>query len=592
MPINLLVRQAASLAVACLVGLTAGVAAQAPAVSAADGADQHNMAYSPPLLNLDLTVAPVVRNARGLPGEDVAGASEQDVGEGFQSNLAFHSPLLNADMGVAPVFRKARSLPSDAVAGRFEHGVASGDPLADSVILWTKVTPLLSAQPIPVSYEMSQTSNFASISTNGTVLTSSDVDYTVKVDVKGLAPATTYYYRFLVGSVSSPVGRTKTLPSENANVQNVKLAVVSCANMPYGYFNAYTNIAKKEVDLVLHLGDYLYEYPNGEYGDGSKFTPSRVPQPNAEIITLADYRQRHAQYKADPDLQAAHHRHPFVTVWDDHEFANDARPDGAENHDPKMEGLWSERRMNAIRAYFEYMPIRPASSDQSGKIYRSFKVGKMLDLIMLDTRMHGMENGTNADFSKNLLGKTQETWLYSSLSSSKSRGAAWRVIGNQIILSPMTIVGINLGSIETWDDFGDSRARLLSHVVDNQIEDNVVLTGDIHAAFAFNVPRTSPYNIFKYNWLTGSGSVMVEFVGTSITSPGPSWIEQTVLKLTQPHLWHQNASKRGYMILDLKNDVTKAEYWALDTIDSRSSGEKLDAVVETKKGSGKITKVN
>ncbi|KAI8999480.1 alkaline phosphatase [Gaertneriomyces semiglobifer] len=472
----------------------------------------------------------------------------------------------------------------------FKHGVASGDPLADSVILWTKVTPT-TPQPVSVNYQVSLTKDFAAIISQGTVLTSSEVDYTVKVDVSGLSPSTTYYYRFVVGDTTSPVGRTKTLPAENVDPENVKLAVVSCSNLPYGFFNAYGNIAKKDVDMVLHLGDYIYEYGNGEYGDGSKFNPPRIPQPNAEILSLSDYRQRHAQYKTDPDLQAAHQSHPFITIWDDHEFTDNATPDGAANHQAN-EGPWSVRRLNAIRAYFEYMPIRQAATDHFGKIYRSFKVGKMLDLIMLDTRMHGMDNGTSADPSKNLLGKTQESWLHSTLSASKSRGAYWRVLGNQVIMAPLTIVGVNPSALEGWDDFPDTRARLLSHLTSNSIKNNIVVTGDLHIAMAMNVPAVSPYNPFKYNWRTGEGSVLVEFVGTSVTSPGFNWALQSGLKLTQPHMWHVNGGKRGYMIVDLRREVAKSEYWIVDSVDSRNPSEKLDAVVQTLPGTGRISRVD
>ncbi len=238
----------------------------------------------------------------------------------------------------------------------FQHGVASGDPLHDRVILWTRVTSDRWYDDIDVKWQVARDPKMRRIVATGRTNTNIWRDFTVKVDVDGLDDARTYYYQFSAKGERSPVGRTRTLP--RGRVDAARLAVVSCSNLPAGLFNVYALIAQRgDLDAVLHLGDYIYEYGNGTYGDGALL--GRTPLPDKEIITLADYRQRHAQYKSDPDLQAVHQQHPFICVWDDHEITNDAWKDGAENHNPELgEGEYSVRKRAAIRAYFEWMPIR------------------------------------------------------------------------------------------------------------------------------------------------------------------------------------------------------------------------------------------
>lgn len=249
----------------------------------------------------------------------------------------------------------------------FLHGVASGDPLADRVVLWTRVTGDADAPAeIPVSWVIAEDPALKRIVGAGVTLTSQDVDFTVKIDAEGLKAEKTYYFRFRSLGHSSPIGRTKTLPKKDRALERLRLAFASCSNYPYGFFNAYGAIAQRpDLDAVLHLGDYLYEYANGEYGDGSAI--GRVPNPDREIVSLADYRARHAQYKTDPDLQEAHRQHPFIVVWDDHETTNNSWRDGAENHQPE-EGDFQARKAAAIQAYFEWMPLRGEQRDDTGKI--------------------------------------------------------------------------------------------------------------------------------------------------------------------------------------------------------------------------------
>ncbi|KAI8908658.1 alkaline phosphatase [Powellomyces hirtus] len=506
-------------------------------------------------------------------------------------NIAFSSPIINVPALAKPKpnvdairnsLMKGRPAGLKAFATSFEHGVASGDPTADAVILWTKVTTT-DPSAVPVTYQVAATPDFAKVVASAVVVTDQSVDHTVKVDIKGLNPNTTYYYRFTTAAgVSSPVGKTHTLPPANdTSVANYKLAVVSCSSYPHGFFNSYAGIGRRQdVDIVVHLGDYIYEYANGEYGDGSSI--GRVPVPNKEITTLEDYRTRHASYKKDSDLQAAHLVHPWITVWDDHEFANDAWEDGAENHDPEKEGPWIARKANAIRAYFEYMPIRPAKIDASGHIYRSFQVGKLFDLIMLDTRVDGRsETGVIWPWKKNdpkrtILGFDQEAWLNNQLAASKSRGAKWRFLGNQVLFSPLKVLGITI-LYDSWDDYPAARNRLLDFMEQNAIKDTVILTGDIHTAFAINAPGKS------------ANSAMVELVTTSVTSPGAGSIPTGALKLANKHIKYGNGGSRGYLLVSINQEKVTAEFIAVDTIAQRATGEKVDAVIETKAGSGVIT---
>src|SRR5688572_16798522 len=322
----------------------------------------------------------------------------------------------------------------------FLHGVASGDPLADGVVLWTRVTPRASdgvSPPAVVSvvWRVALDARMSEVVLEGEVATSPDIDYTVKVDVRGLASARRYYYQFQAGSAASPVGTTRTLPI--GQVSSLRLAVTSCANYPQGFFHAYRQIAARtDLDVVLYLGDYIHEYANRAYGNGEPI--GRVPDPDREIVSLSDYRRRHALYKLDPDLQAVHRAHPALEIWDDHEIADNAYRDGAENHQ-SGDGDWAARKRAAVTAFYEWMPIRaPAPSDPL-RIYRSFAYGDLVDLTMLDTRLVGRDPLT-ADTcdprllepARQLLGPEQEAWFFEQLVQSKGRATRWRLVGQQV----------------------------------------------------------------------------------------------------------------------------------------------------------------
>lgn len=282
---------------------------------------------------------------------------------------------------------------SDDTTG-FTHNVASGDPLANRVILWTRYRPSGdAARNVTVTWQVAADESFAALVSSGEAKTGPKKDYTVKVDAAGLAPARHYFYRFIAEGVTSPVGRTKTLPQAGAT--EAKLGVLSCSNYPQGFFNVYREVAGRNLDAVLHLGDYIYEYADGVYSNDAAVAKGRAVKPKHEIVSLDDYRTRYALYRSDADLQAAHAAHPFICVWDDHEIANDTWKAGAENHD-ESEGPFDARKKAAVQAYHEWMPIRDNAEDIT-KINRTFDIGGLARLIMLDTRLIGRDKQLSYD---------------------------------------------------------------------------------------------------------------------------------------------------------------------------------------------------
>ncbi|RDW72710.1 alkaline phosphatase D family protein [Aspergillus mulundensis] len=550
----------------------------------------------------------------------------------FTSNLNYRSPSLNENhinLGIDTAKIHHRSLtkrsepaytPSEL---HFTHGVASGDPYADSVILWTRAAPSLnasasettvsgavplydhenekyakaSAHPICVTYRvLDSPSANASVVDEGEVYTSSDVDYTVKVEATGLQPFTSYWYQFRICDSEnvSPLGRTKTAPSADQDVEEVKLAVHSCSNYPTGYFNAYGNVARKDgVDYVIHLGDYIYEYENGVPG-----VDERAVIPPREIFSLYDYRTRLGQYRTDEDLRASHEMFPWIPVWDDHEIANNGYRDGFSglrnteesfvNYGPRISV--DQRKMNAVRAYFEWMPIRQVDMDDGLRIWRSFQMGTLFDLIMLDTRNYDRsitDLSDNTEYIKSihdsparsLLGPRQENWFYRTLSESHSRGAKWRVIGNQLVFAHIQQVNED-GSLsfnaDAWTGYRANQNRTLRHLYENGIGDNINIAGDTHVNWVSDMiwEGTHPYNN-----ITGAGSVGVEFAGTAVSSTGLSTVSvsdaETIAQSysVNPELKWVEGYYRGYFELHLRRDKAKARYFGCPSVASRNSWE-------------------
>ena len=528
----------------------------------------------------------------------------------------------------------------------FDHGVASGDPLPDRVIVWTRVTPQTSRKRVKVRVEMASDEKFKSLVHSSSETATAESDYTVKIDIKGLLAGTVYYYRFRSGRATSPVGRTKTLPEGDAD--SVKLAVFSCANYPTshgGYFNVYGHAAKMaDEDAVVHLGDYIYEYgkaPSRE-NDNPQETGRDLPQySDKEILTLDDYRRRYALYRTDPQLQALHAAHSFITVWDDHEIANDAYAGGAENHN-EGEGSFDARKAAALRAYYEWMPVRPVNRNDSGRIYRSFSFGNLVELFMLDTRLAGREKqlsykdyfDQNTGFDgrrfhedigspdRTLLGRDQLAWLEGKLAGST---AVWQVLGQQVLMGRMNIpaeIIPYLGdrtpavadlvdrlaeikeralrddpsptqsdldrinsvlpyNLDAWDGYPGEREMVLG-VAYGADKNLVVLAGDTHNGWANNLKD-----------VTGN-QVGVEFATPSVSSGGL----ETYLKLEPKQagelardlevlvddLVYSNARDRGYMIVSFTPERAQSRWIYVDTVkqsefsEMTSSGKTLSVL--------------
>ncbi len=491
----------------------------------------------------------------------------------------------------------AASAYAGAVA--FAHGIASGDPLSDRVILWTRVTPS-AAGPVPVRWTVARDRALTQIVRSGTFETDASRDYTVKVDVDRLPAGTVLFYGFAVGAQASPVGRTKTAPK--GKVDQARIAVCSCSNIPFGYFNAYDAMSKIEaLDLVLHLGDYIYEYGREGYGGETGAKLGRQVEPPKEIVTLSDYRTRHAQYKADPALQAAHAAAPWMAVWDDHESANDSWAGGAQNHQPEAEGDWAARKAAALQAYFEWMPIRDMAPGRAREaIYRSVAWGDLIRIVMLETRLTAraqqlsfetdVAEGPAGFLSKlndpdrQILGQGQEQWLSETFAASKDQ-AAWRLVGNQVILArmpapdltklpapildqlaqrfpplrafaPLSALGVPW-NLDAWDGYPAQRERV--YEVARASGPTIVVTGDTHAAWA-NECRTQ------------SGALAaIEFGTTSITSPSfgdiflPFDVGALLTEASPEVLW-TDQHRRGFLLVTFKPEEALAEFFAVSTI--------------------------
>lgn len=535
-----------------------------------------------------------------------------------RAGLAGSGALALTALGRRPVAH------ADEALAPFVHGVASGDPLADRVILWTRYTPdTASSAEVELVVRVFADADLTDEvrSTRRTV--GPDTDFCCKVDIGGLSPATTYYYQFTApdGRVSL-VGRTRTLPAPGTTPERFRAAVVSCSNYTGGYFNGYAVIAEQDdVDVVLHLGDYIYEYGNDEdrYGP-AELAGERDHVPAVEMATLEDYRLRHGHYKLDPDLRRLHQLFPFITTWDDHESTNDSWRDGAENHgDGDVDGDgrdWAARKADAQQAYDEWMPIR---GEDPAVIYRSFPIGDLADLIYLDTRLEGrdeplgetldptlFETGID-DPERTLVSPIQLNWFANQLSSSQERGATWRIIGQQVmfmqwdagqLLDPGGYEGAsgqdapgfgvrpegNTINPDAWDGYTAERDRVFDIIDANEIDNLVVLTGDIHTSWAADLPRNAgqPYDPATntgYEPADGTGSRGVEFVTPSITSDnfneilaeqageqepfpeGSSAPFEAGILAENVHIKSVDLDRHGFMTLDITPERVLAEWF-------------------------------
>ncbi len=486
----------------------------------------------------------------------------------------------------------------------FTHGVASGDPDANSVVLWTRY---VAEQETGLVWEIAKDLDFQNIVQKGTVKAGPKRDYTAKTIARGLPAGSWFYYRFTApDGTHSPIGRTRTLP--DGAVSSLKLAVFSCSNLPFGYFNAYAHaVAQNDFDLVVHLGDYFYEYPVGTYPSLDKTVAGRTIMPEHELIKLADYRLRYNAYRMDADLLALHQNYPMISIWDDHEIANDTWMGGAQNHDPDSEGDWGARNTAARQAYYEWLPMRE-------RAYARYDFGDLASIVTLDTRLTGrteqlpyalalkgvdtrdqraviaaltaFRDGPWSDPARDMLGKEQENWLAETLHASKQSGQRWQVLAQQIVVGrtygPRSflaalpeqtpdwlkariqggVLAASVGlpvSTDDWSAYPAARSRFLSSLRQNA-DNAVILAGDSHNAWAHDL-----YD--KDEQKSGTNPAAVGFCGHSVSSPGleaylPMDEDKRAASLVEssPELRWANTSKRGYMAVTVTRDAAQCDW--------------------------------
>ena len=522
--------------------------------------------------------------------------------------LAAASPIVLAGCVTAAETAPPAGLVAARLPTGFTHGVASGDPDATSLLLWTRYVAA-NAQPAVLQWEAAADPGFARILARGEAQAAPERDFCVKAIADKLPADSRIYYRFRApDGLLSEAGRGRTLPAKGQ--RPMKLAVFSCANIGFGYFNAYAHAAMREdLDLLLHLGDYIYEYGDKTYPSPSQRGPGREGlQPDHELLALADYRQRYAFYRRDPDLQALHAAHSMMAVWDDHEFANDAWHGGAQNHQAATEGAWSARRAAARQAYYEWLPIRDAEH-----LYRSVKLGDLADLILLDTRIEGRdapvslprgltENppGSEAYLAaldvyraavqrpdRNLLGKPQRDWLAARLEASAKRGAPWQILAQQIVFGerryPPSVVERLPGSAseslrrglarsgdmhmrgvspsrDSWPGYGADRRWMLDQAA-KPGRRVVMLSGDTHNAWAFQ-----------------HGPRFIECATPAVSSPGmeasvplPPADLAALMRAASPGMLWCDTSHRGYLEIALSAETCAARWLLLDSIHAHRS---------------------
>ncbi len=486
----------------------------------------------------------------------------------------------------------------------FTHSVASGEPGPDEMLFWTRYAPT-SGDSARLKVEVSESADFARIVAGGEAVTGPWRDWTAKITVTGLQPGRRYHYRFVApDGTYSPIGRAKTLPDDRA--ASFKTAIFSCSNIGFGFFNAYAHAAARDdLDLVLHLGDYFYEYAAGGYPSLDQVVANRLPQPAGEIIHLADYRLRYASYRADPDLRALNEQHAMIASWDDHESANNSWEGGAQNHDPKTEGDWSDRKAAAIQAWREWMPV----SDEPWKAY---EIGGLATLFRTDTRLaarsHAEEIGDLLrqpdpmralidyrdhrwnDPAATMMGSQQEAWLYHGLGRSVKAGQKWQIVGFGTIIGTMRVpaeteqwidpskprlagylkAAVAAGKaglptdLDNWGGYPAARARFLkaAQAADANL---VVLCGDSHNAWAFDLAQDGR-------------AVGVEFAGHSVTSGGyesalsidPAMVAKALVAAS-PELKWCDTSRRGYMAMTVTPEKVSNDWLFVDTIKVRSA---------------------
>lgn len=503
----------------------------------------------------------------------------------------------------------------------FQQGVASGDPQRNSLVLWTRDA---SMQGTALRWQVATDPLFNNPVQSGEVVAGAANDYTVKIVATGLEPGRRYYYRFDTPQHTDPAGtpyrsmagRAQTLPAGSPD--SLRFAVVSCSSYPHGFFNGYRQAARHDdLDYVLHLGDYIYEYPgldpdgSNDYADPEAIAQGRVYRSDNQVepTILDDYRKRHRRYKEDPDLQLLHSRYAFITTWDDHETTdNSFDPDGsgpgggAVNHQ-STEGAWEDRKAAGVQAYNEWMPITAIDDVNDPQIHRHFAFGDLAELMILDTRIEGRHRQPNIFFdtyndpARRLISEAQEAWLKDRLSKAQQAGRTWKIIGQQVMMGhlqgppllgaeqpeeapsePVSPEWANVLNPDQWDGYNANRQRIWEHIkggaegIDVAIDNVVVLTGDIHTSWAMeHVDDPARVNAEPLIPVQKYG---VEFVTPSITSPGlpdPEGSLTTAVRTYNPHIKYSNLDRRGYMLLELTPDEAVAIWYHLESILEREN---------------------
>jgi alkaline phosphatase D len=462
----------------------------------------------------------------------------------------------------------------------FPLGVASGEPLPDGIVLWTRLAPEplagggMPMANVEVAWEIAKDRAFATIATKGTAVARPELGHSVRVEANGLEPGREYFYRFRVGREVSQTGRTKTAPPFGAAVDRLRFAVCGCSHYETGYFTAYRRLAAEQFDFVFHTGDYIYEGRE----DGGK-NPALVRQHQGdEIYTLVDYRNRYAQYKTDPDLRAAHASAPFVVAWDDHEVDNDYAGDHDENDTPPE--VFLLRRAAAYQAFFETMPVRAAMipNGPNMRLYRRLRFGSLLDLSVLDTRQYRSKQACGAttatgcaealDPSRTILGSTQEQWLFEQLGTVK---ATWTVLGQQVptfARDNQRAAPNGRYSMDKWDGYVASRQRLYARLKESKAPNPIVLSGDVHVHYGADLKLDfeNPQ----------SETVGVEFTNTSVTS-GADGAEVSAtwerMRGDNPHIKYHSA-RRGYIACTATPATMRADFKILDRVTVPDSPER------------------
>lgn len=528
------------------------------------------------------------------------------------------SLILTGTLGLGafaiPGFARASLLPAG-----FTHSVASGEPSQDSVLLWTRYVPATSDQSLTLRAQISETADFARIVADRPVVTGPWRDYTAKATLDGLKPGQRYFYRFLdAAGRASPTGRTQTLPEGDA--ARFGIAIFSCSNLGFGYFNAYAHAAARDdIDLAVHLGDYIYEYPQGYYPSADQAVSDRLPLPATEILHLADYRLRYASYRADPDLQALHAAKPMLIQWDDHESANDSWEGGAQNHTPEKEGDWNLRRAAAMQAWREWMPV-------SDEPWKSYEIGTLATLFRTETRLlartrpysaapflmaadpvavlKAFRDGAWQDPAMTMMGWEQEAWIAAELKRSVRAGTRWQIAGfgtimgkqvapkqamdwlkpdasesaKRYVKAGVTLAALGLPSnLDNWGGYPAARARFLKSAQAANAN-LVVISGDSHNAWAYDLAQDGK-------------PAGVEFAGHAVTSPGyessisvdPRAVARALVETNAELKWC-DTSRRGYMALTLTPDQVRNDWLFADTVRTRTPAASIGHSATVRRG--------